>query len=367
MNIPFLDLSASSSKYRHEINQSISNVISSSEFILGSHLSRFEANYSDFVSSDWCLGVNSGFDALKLALLAEGIGVNDEVIVPELTFIATWQAVVEVGAIPVPCPIDPSTFLLDCYQLPSVLTKNTKCIIPVHLYGQACDLNLINDFASCHSLSVVEDAAQCHGATYESRRIGSHGNLVCWSFYPGKILGAYGDGGAITGFSEEHLNFIQSYRNYGSVSKYQHDTNGVNSRLDDIQASILDVKLRYLVNDIDERMLIASLYQKYLSNISKIILPSQHTLSSHSWHLYVIRTKYRDQLKSFLSSKGINTLIHYPKLPFHYSPFQSFYPEDFLPTDIHKYVLSLPIYPGLCNSQIIYITDSIHEFFDLRT
>lgn len=364
MNIPFLDLQASSILYQDEINDSIQSCINRSEFILGVSCSKFEDSYAKFVSSEWCVGVNSGFDALKLALLSCGINHGDEVIVPEHTFIATWQAVIEVGGIPVSCPIDTSTFLIDCNFIEPLITCKTKAIIPVHLYGNTCDLNVINEIASRHQLSVIEDAAQCHGAQYNNAYIGSHGNLVCWSFYPGKILGCYGDGGAITGFSNTQWHFLQSYRNYGSVIKYEHTSHGVNSRLDSIQASILSVKLKYLKEDVKKRRKLANLYNILLSEVPHVAIPLVQSQAYHAYHLYVIKCFERDSLVDYLKKAGISTLIHYPFYPHQYDHLSKFAPNIYQTENICNSILSLPIYPGLPTDHVRFVCKTIIDFYE---
>ena len=363
MEIKFLDLPLTYKDYVNRINDKLIEITKKGEFILGEELINFENNFSKFVNSNWCIGVNSGSDALKIALVASGINQNDEVIVPEHTFIATWQSVVEIGAIPVPCKINDDNYLMDLEKVKPLINPRVKAIIPVHLYGNPCNIEALNKIANEHKIIVIEDAAQAHGSKINNKIIGSHGNLVAWSFYPGKTLGAFGDGGAITGFAKKDYDFIKKFRNYGSIEKYKHEIYGVNSRLDNLQAAILDIKLEFLEMNIRERLEIADIYNKELINNNWIKKPLSEKNKIHSWHLYVIKVKkYRDQLIDYLAKEKVSTLIHYPLLPFQQNPYEKFKPLNFQETKINQEIISLPFYPGIPKEHILRVCQLINKF-----
>lgn len=303
----------------------------------------------------------NGLDALILSLRALDVGPGDEVIVPSNTFIATWLAVSAVGATPVPIEPQPSTYNIDVNLIPNALTSRTKVIIPVHLYGQPADLDPILSLASKEGIFIVEDAAQAHGALYKNKRIGSHGDIVCWSFYPGKNLGALGDGGAITTNNSKLAKKISVIRNYGSSTKYVNKVKGVNSRLDPIQAAVLRVKLKHLDAWTQRRRNIANYYLRELDS-SSLILPHVPKWADPAWHLYVIRSNNRDELQQYLEEAGIGTLIHYPIPPHMQGAYADFgmLPE-YLPVArlIADQILSLPIGPHLDDKQIKFICETI--------
>jgi dTDP-4-amino-4,6-dideoxygalactose transaminase len=305
-------------------------------------------------------------DALILSLRALDVGPGDEVIVPSNTFIATWLAVSAVGATPVPIEPQPSTYNIDVNLIPNALTSKTKVIIPVHLYGQPADLDPILSLASKEGIFIVEDAAQAHGALYKNKRIGSHGDIVCWSFYPGKNLGALGDGGAITTNNSKLAKKISVLRNYGSSIKYVNKVKGVNSRLDPIQAAVLRVKLKHLEAWTQRRRNVANFYSRALDN-SSLILPYVPKWADPAWHLYVIRSSNRDELQQYLEEAGIGSLIHYPIPPHMQEAYADLgmLPED-LPfaRQIANEILSIPIGPHLDGKQITFISDTISKKID---
>ena len=305
-------------------------------------------------------------DALILSLRALDVGPGDEVIVPSNTFIATWLAVSAVGATPVPIEPQPSTYNIDVNLIPNALTSKTKVIIPVHLYGQPADLDPILSLASKEGIFIVEDAAQAHGALYKNKRIGSHGDIVCWSFYPGKNLGALGDGGAITTNNSKLAKKISVLRNYGSSIKYVNKVKGVNSRLDPIQAAVLRVKLKHLEEWTQRRRNVANFYSRALDN-SRLILPYVPKWADPAWHLYVIRSSNRDELQQYLEEAGIGSLIHYPIPPHMQEAYADLgmLPED-LPfaRQIANEILSIPIGPHLDGKQITFISDTISKKID---
>ena len=314
MKVPFLDLGASYIELKPEIDAAIQRVLSSGWYILGPEVEAFEAEWANYCEAKYAVGLANGLDALILALRALGVGKGDEVIVPSNTYIATWLAVSAVGATPVPVEPDPATYNIDVARIEAAITKKTKVLLPVHLYGQPADLDPILALARKHNLFVVEDAAQAHGARYKGKRIGAHGDVVCWSFYPGKNLGALGDAGGITTNSPELADKIRVLRNYGSRVKYVNEVQGVNSRLDPIQAAVLRVKLKHLDEWNNRRRHIAS---HYMSNIKvpSLVLPHVPEWAEPVWHLFVISHPERDTLAQKLKDGGIGTLIHYPIPP----------------------------------------------------
>jgi dTDP-4-amino-4,6-dideoxygalactose transaminase len=349
MKIPFLDLGAAYRELKPQIDAAVSRVLESGWYILGPEVEAFEAEWASYCEANHAVGVANGLDALSLALRALHIGTGDEVIVPSNTYIATWLAVSGVGATPVPVEPDPATHNIDPAQIEAAITPRTRAILPVHLYGQPVDLDPILDIARRHSLRVIEDAAQAHGARYKGRRIGAHGDIVCWSFYPGKNLGALGDAGAVTTNDPALAERVSLLRNYGSRRKYVNEEAGVNSRLDPIQAAVLRVKLTALDEWTERRRAIAAAYAEGLKDAG-LILPHVPDWAEPAWHLYVVRTPKRETLQARLSQAGIGTLIHYP-IPSHMQ--QAYaglgFAPDALPLArrLAQEVLSLPMGPQL--------------------
>lgn len=361
MNIPFLDLGAAYRELKIEIDAAIHRVLDSGWYILGPEVDAFEAEWAAWCGADHAVGLANGLDALILALRALDIGPGDEVIVPSNTYIATWLAVTAVGARPVPVEPDPATHNMDPALIAAAITPATRVILPVHLYGQPADLDPILALARQHGLSVIEDAAQAHGARYKGQRIGAHGDVVCWSFYPGKNLGALGDGGAITTNRADLADRIRVLRNYGSRVKYVNEVQGVNSRLDPIQAAVLRAKLPHLDSWTDRRRAIACAYAEGLRD-SGLILPHVPNWAEPAWHLYVLRSPDRDALQKRLAEAGVGTLIHYP-LPPH---MQAAYADlglapDALPLarQMAGEVLSLPIGPQLPLADAAQVIDVV--------
>lgn len=351
--IPFLNLKSAYDEQKEEIDRAIIEVIEAGSFILGEQVDLFEKEYAKFCEAKNCVGVGNGLDALILSLLACGVGPGDEVIVPSNTYIATWLAVSHCGAVPVAVEPHKDTFNINSSLITEAITNKTKAIIPVHLYGQPADLNPIIDIAKKHNLKVIEDAAQAHGASYKNKRIGAHGDLVAWSFYPGKNLGALGDGGAVTTDNDELAKHIKCLRNYGSEIKYHHRLRGFNSRLDEIQASILRIKLKKLSEWNKRRAQIASLYLNKLSS-ADIQLPYIPDWLDPVWHLFVVKSKNRDELQRVLARQGISTLIHYPVSPHLQQAYadQAYKSSNLSQTEImQKEILSIPIGPHLTQSQ----------------
>ncbi len=366
-NIPFLDLGAVFASARDEIADAMTRVLDSGWYILGNEVTSFEAAYADYCGAKACVGVANGLDALELALLAMGVGEGDEVIVPSNTYIATWLAVSHVGAVPVPVEPD-ATYNIDPARIEAAITSRTKVILPVHLYGQAADMTTILGIARRHGLRVLEDGAQAHGARHNGARLGAHGDAVAWSFYPGKNLGAMGDGGAVTTNDSEIADRLRVLRNYGSRVKYHNEVVGFNSRLDELQAAILAVRLKRLDAENAQRSRIAAVYDRGLKD-SGLVLPSVATGSEPVWHLYVVRTHDRDGLATFLREQDIATMIHYP-IPPHLQPAYAELGvgEGALPISeaIHREVLSLPIGPTMTEEQAQRVVDTIHAWIERR-
>ena len=314
MQIPFLDVGAAYKELKPEIDAAIARVLDSGWYILGPEVEAFEAEYAAYCEAEHAIGVANGLDALHLALLAMGVGPGDEVIVPSNTYIATWLAVSQCGATPVPVEPVEATYNIDPARIEAAITPATRVILPVHLYGQPADLDPILAIARKHGLRVLEDAAQAHGARYKGRRIGAHGDAVAWSFYPGKNLGALGDGGAVTTNDPELADRIRVLRNYGSRVKYVNEVKGFNSRLDPIQAAVLRVKLRVLDEWNARRRGIAQRYLEGLAG-SGLVLPQVPEWAEPVWHLFVVRHPERDALVKRLNEAGVGTLIHYPVPP----------------------------------------------------
>ncbi len=352
MTIPFLDLRAAYLELKEDIDTAIVRVMDSGHYILGPEVEAFEREFACYCETDHAIGVANGLDALHLALLAVGIGPGDEVIVPSNTYIATWLAVSHCGATPVPVEPDESTYNIDPSRIEAAITPRTKVILPVHLYGQPADLDPILEIARRYGLKVVEDGAQAHGARYKGKRVGGHGDAVAWSFYPGKNLGALGDGGAVTTNDSDLADRIRILRNYGSSIKYINELKGYNSRLDPIQAAILSVKLKVLDQWNARRAAVASEYTVALRDIG-LIIPSVPAWAEPVWHLYVVQHPVRDILQQRLNDLGIASLIHYP-IPPH---LQRAYAEDGyvegrypVAEKMARQVLSLPMGPHLGKS-----------------
>lgn len=352
--VPFLDLQAAYAEIGDEIDAALSRVVKSGRYILGPEVEAFEGEFADYTEARHCVGVGNGLEALRLALLATGVGPGDEVIVPSHTFIATWLAVSSCGAMPVPVEPSESSFNIDPHRIEAAITARTKAIVPVHLYGLPADLDPILAIATSHSLRVIEDAAQAHGARYRGRRIGSHGDAVAWSFYPGKNLGAMGDGGAVTTNDAQIAQSIAKLRNYGSTEKYINERRGYNSRLDPIQAAVLRVKLHHLDRWNQRRGRIAAEYQRLLAG-SALLLPEIPGWVDPAWHLYVVRHPHREKVRRIMEREDVHTVIHYPIPPHKQQAYSDLHiPAARFPvaSQLADEVLSLPIGPQLTSDQV---------------
>lgn len=364
MRVPILSLSEQYKSIEPEITAAIKEVLNSSRFILGQQAELFEKEFAEYCGISHAIGVNSGTDAIFLALKALGIKEGDEVLTVPNTAIPTVAAIRMTGAKPVFVDIDEATYLMNPELVPSKITPKTKAVVPVHLYGQCCDMNKIVSVAKENGLFVVEDACQAHGAEYAGKKAGTLSDIGCFSFYPSKNLGAYGDGGMIVTNDPVLQEKVKMMRNYGQPQRYVCSIEGINSRLDEIQAAILRVKLKHLDNWNKKRAECVRLYKELIKN-PKIILPFESQRGKHAHHLFVIRTKERDKLKKFLEENGIGTEIHYP-IPIHLQKGYEFLmlKDGTCPVAERamKEILSLPLYPELTREQITYVADKINAF-----
>ncbi len=366
MQVPFLKFDILNATVKNEIQKAFTDCFESNWYILGNRVKSFEEAYSQYNNVKHTIGVANGLDALYLSLKALDIDQSHEVIVPSNTYIASLIAVSLTGARPVMVEPNINTYNIDPDKIEEKITSKTRAILPVHLYGQACEMNKIMSIARKHNLFVVEDNAQSHGSRCGNNLTGSIGDINGTSFYPGKNLGAYGDAGAITTNNDQLADKIRVLRNYGSRVKYYNDVIGHNSRLDELQASFLEVKLRYMNAWTVERGEIAINYTEQLSNIEGLILPQLAQDSTHVYHLYVIRTNRRDELQNYLKENGIGTLIHYPVPPHLQNAYKDlgFKKGDFpLAEMIAETCLSLPVYIGMTREEITYVCDTIRNFF----
>jgi dTDP-4-amino-4,6-dideoxygalactose transaminase len=365
--VPFVDLRAQYARIREDIDAGVRQVLENAHFIHGAEVDQFEDAFASAHGAKHAAGVANGTDALLLTLKALGIGSGDDVIIPANTFVATAEAIVHAGARPVLVDINPQTYNIDVDQIEGRMTSRVKAIIPVHLYGQPADLGPILAIARRYGISVIEDAAQAHGAEYGGRRVGSWGRVACFSFYPAKNLGAYGDAGAIVTNDEHVALTVRKLRDHGSVDKYQHDLIGYNSRLDTLQAAVLLVKLKHLDQWNRERRAHAQLYNDLLSRIPGIARPAVLDGASHVYHLYVVRVERgsRDELRTYLLERGIQTGIHYPT-PVHltaaFGDPQGRAHRFPVAEACAKTIVSLPMYPELESNQIEYVATQIANY-----
>jgi len=374
MNIPFVDLKKQYLSIKKEVDNAVSEIIENAAFIQGNAVYDFENNFKDVIGVSNCIAVANGTDALIIALKALGIREGDEVIVPANSFIATSEAVTAAGAKVVFVDNHPETYNIDISKLESAITHNTKAIIVVHLYGQPADMDSIMKIAKKYQFYVIEDTSQGHLAEYKSdtdgwKNAGTFGDIATFSFYPGKNLGAYGDAGAIVTNNDKLAKKARMYANHGRISKYDHEFEGVNSRMDGIQGAVLGVKLKYLPEWTKKRREVANYYLDKLKDINEIYLPVVNDNCKPVWHLFVIRTNKRDELQSFLEGKGISVGVHYPiALPnlqaYSYLEHKA---DDFpVASSYQNRLLSLPIFPEITKKQQDYLINSIKEFFNRK-
>ncbi len=365
MIVPFLDLQAAYQELAPEIDETLNRVLRAGRYILGPELEAFEEEFAAFCGAAHAVGVGNGLEALELALRAHGIGPGDEVIVPANTFIATWLAVTRTGARPVPVDPEEASGNITAEGMDGAITPRTRAVVPVHLYGLPADMDPIRDLAERKGWVVIEDAAQAHGAKYRGNKVGSLGHAAAFSFYPGKNLGALGDGGAVVTNDTAIAERVRLLRNYGSREKYIHEVPGVNSRLDEMQAAVLRVKLRHLEEWNRRRKEAARLYLEELAAIPDLLLPRVPSHADPAWHLFVLRHAERDRLQSHLRAWGVETLIHYP-VPPHRSPAYralGLRPEDYpVAEKLSRSVLSLPMGPHLTPEMQRQVVSAIRAF-----
>lgn len=361
--VPFLDLKALYLEVKEEMDAAYHRVMESGWYILGEEVEAFEKEFAEYCDVKDCIGVGNGLEALHLIIRAMDIGPGDEVIVPANTYIATWLAVSYAGATPIPVEPDEKTYNIDPARIESAITKNTRAILPVHLYGQPADMDPILETAGRYNLKVIEDAAQAHGARYKGKKVGGLGDAAGFSFYPGKNLGAYGDGGAVTTNDPILAERVRALRNYGSQQKYFNKEKGFNSRLDELQAALLRVKLKYLDAWNERRRKIAHRYLENLSSTTNLILPQVPSWAESVWHLFVVLIPERDQLQKYLADCGIQTSIHYPVPPHRQGAYHELSHLD-LPISerVHREVLSLPMSPVMTDNDADYVVKAVNNF-----
>ncbi len=369
VKVPYLDLQAQYQSIKPEIDAAIARVLDSCQFVLGSEVAGFEQEFAAYCGTTECIALNSGTSALHLALLAAGVGPGDEVITVPFTFVASVAAVCYTGARPVLVDIDPRSFTMDPAAVEAAITPRTKAILPVHLYGQPADMDPIMEVARRKSLAVIEDAAQAHGAKYKGRPVGSIGDMACFSFYPGKNLGAYGEGGAVTANNAEHARTVRMLRDWGQDRKYHHILRGYNYRMEGFQGAILRVKLRYLEQWTEARRAVVAQYNQHLADAG-VERPTEMPWARHVYHVYTLRTDDRDGLQSALQAEGIQTGIHYP-VPVHLQPAYADlgYGRGGFPRseEAAAQVLSLPLYPELSSAAVAEVSGVVKKAVPSRT
>jgi dTDP-4-amino-4,6-dideoxygalactose transaminase len=365
LEVPFLDLKAQYRRLAPQIDRAVASVLESAQFVGGPFVENFEQDFASYIGATYAVGVSSGTSALELALKVAGIGPGDEVLMPANTFFATAEAVSNVGAKPVFTDVDAASFHLDVNSAEKMITSRTRAIIPVHLYGRAMDLRQVAEFAAAYRLRIIEDAAQAHGSAYKGTKVGASNRLTCFSFYPGKNLGAYGDAGAVTTNDCDEARKLRLLRDHGSPAKYQHSVIGTNARLDSMQAAILSIKLRHLDQWNQLRRKQAAQMASALAD-SLVTPPEVPAGSEHVFHLFVVRSQQRNELRNYLSANGIGTGIHYP-VPLHLTEaYQQlgYAGKGALPTaeQLADEILSLPMYAELTDEQVEYTIATILNF-----
>ena len=360
--IKFLDLEKVNNRFRTEIDSRIKNILDKGWYLQGEENDKFAKDFAEYCGTKYALGVANGLDALNLIIKAYGFGEGDEIIVPANTFIATILSISQNRCTPILVEPDINTYCINPDLIEKAITPKTKAIVVVHLYGQAVPMEKIWEIAKKYNLKIIEDAAQAHGAVYKSRHVGNLGDAAAFSFYPGKNLGALGDAGGITTNDQELFNKIKAIANYGSDYKYHHIYKGVNSRLDEIQAAVLDIKLSHLDDDNNKRRKITNFYRKNITN-PKIILPKTYDETSHVWHVFAVRTVERDAFQKYLADNGIQTIIHYPTPPHKQLAYKELNKLSFpITEEIHKTIISLPISPVMTDSEINKIVEIVNAY-----
>ena len=369
MTVPFLDLPAQYADLKEELRPHLDRVLDTSAYILGPYAEQFEQAFAEFLAVRHVIGVANGTDALLLALKALGLGPGDEVITAANSFVATAEAIAHCGARPVFVDVEPDTLTIDVGQVEAAISPRTKAVIPVHLYGQPADMASLGALARKRGIPMLEDAAQAHGALFEGRPVGGFGTAACFSFYPGKNLGAYGDAGAVATNRDDLALTLRKLRDHGSVRKYEHELIGFNSRLDGLQAAVLLVKLKRLRQWNERRLAHAALYSELLSGVPGLHTPTVRAGAMHVFHLYVIRVpaEHRDGLRGYLQDRGIATGIHYP-VPLHVTPAFAalgYRPGAFpIAEESARTVLSLPMFPELRRDQIKYVAEQVASYLE---
>ncbi len=360
--IKFLDLEKINNRFRTEIDARIKTVLDKGWYLQGAENEIFSKNFAEYCGTKFCVGVANGLDALTLIIKAHGFGAGDEIIVPSNTYIATILSISANGCTPVLVEPSLDTYNIDVDKIEEKITSKTKAIMGVHLYGQAVQMEKVWNLAKKYNLKVFEDCAQAHGAIYEGKRVGALSDAAAFSFYPGKNLGCFGDGGAVVTDNEEIYKKVKALANYGSDYKYHFIYKGVNSRLDELQAAVLDVKLKYLDADNSRRVDIAKYYRDNIKNES-IILPKSYSEKSHVYHVFAVRTANRDKLVEFLKGKEIQTLIHYPIPPHKQDAYREWNSQSYpISESIHSTILSVPISPVLTDDEVDYVVKSLNEY-----
>lgn len=360
--IPHLNLQRQTEPYQQELAEAAARVVASGWFILGKELERFEKAWSRYCGARFAIGTGNGLDAIALIFKALDFPEGSEVIVPAQTFIASLLGVRQAGLVPVLAEPDPATYNLDPAGIEALITPRTRAILPVHLYGKCCDMDAIRAVAEKYQLVVVEDAAQAHGAIWKGRPAGSLGDVSAFSFYPAKNLGALGDAGAVVTDDEALTRRIRLLRNYGSEEKYYNELPGINSRLDEIQAAMLSVRLRYLDEENKQRRLIARRYLNEMRN-PDICLPDASTCDEDAWHLFVVRAANRAHFRAFLEQKGIQSAVHYPVAPHRQKAFPEWHGLSLPVTEqLHREVVSLPLFPGLTDEEQQCVIDAVNQY-----
>lgn len=363
--VPFLDVGKASDELGSHLKTAAERVVSSGRYLLGPEVERFEDEFARFVGARHCVGVASGLDALRLSLLAAGIGPQDQVIVPANTYVATWLAVSETGAVPVAVEPDATTWNLDPAQVEAALTPHTKAILPVHLYGQPADLTQMANIARTHGLFLLDDAAQAHGSRWLGQRVGHLADATAWSFYPSKNLGALGDGGAVTTDNDDIATRVRMLGNYGNRTKYETDLLGYNSRLDELQAAFLSVKLPFLDEWNERRRAVADRYSLAFADTPSLTLPAVSSGAEPVWHIYAVLTTERESFRRQLAARGIETSIHYPTPPYRQGVYAAggwIGGKHELTDRIHRDTVSLPIGPHLDAGQVAAVINSVASF-----
>ena len=366
MSIPFVDLKTQYQAIKPEIDNAIASVMEDTAFVRGKYVVEFEKDYAEKYGVKHCISVANGTDAIYITLKALGTGSGDEVITVANSWISTSETITQTGAKVVFIDIEPDYYTIDVSKIEENITPKTKAIIPVHLYGQPAEIDVIKKICKEHDLYLIEDCAQAHFASYKGQKVGTFGTAGTFSFYPGKNLGAYGDAGAIITNDDEFADKMRMFANHGSLKKHEHQIEGINSRMDGLQAAILSVKLPHIIEWNEKRYQNALIYNDLLKDVDEIIIPKIRPDVSHIFHLYVIRSKDRDALQKHLNEHGISTAIHYPvALPFMQAyDYLGHKPEDF--PVAHQYqneILSLPMYPELSKTSISYVVDKIKEYY----